>query len=82
MRSSTLIAVLSALLTAQASPLDSRNEKKEERHERTLPVTRDGTQLKLAGKPWTASGANVYWLGLVGYLHFPIRVIERLCSLT
>jgi len=27
-------------------------------------VTREGTQLKLNGIPWTASGANVYWLGL------------------
>jgi mannan endo-1,4-beta-mannosidase len=27
-------------------------------------VTRNGTQLKLNDQPWTASGANVYWLGL------------------
>ena len=27
-------------------------------------VTRVGTQLELNGIPWTASGANVYWLGL------------------
>lgn len=27
-------------------------------------VIRNGTQLKLNGVPWTASGANVYWLGL------------------
>jgi mannan endo-1,4-beta-mannosidase len=27
-------------------------------------VYRNGTSLMLLGKPWTASGANVYWLGL------------------
>ncbi|KAG9239475.1 glycoside hydrolase [Amylocarpus encephaloides] len=27
-------------------------------------VYREGTTLKLQGQPWTASGANVYWLGL------------------
>lgn len=27
-------------------------------------VYRDGAQLRLNGKPWTAAGANVYWLGL------------------
>lgn len=27
-------------------------------------VVRDGTELKLNGIQWTASGANVYWLGL------------------
>lgn len=32
--------------------------------ERNSYVYRDGAQLKLNGKPWTASGANVYWLGL------------------
>ena len=32
--------------------------------ERNSYVYRDGAQLKLDGKQWTASGANVYWLGL------------------
>ncbi|KAJ6437311.1 glycoside hydrolase family 5 protein [Purpureocillium lavendulum] len=32
--------------------------------ERNTHVYRDGTQLKLNGAPWTAAGANVYWLGL------------------
>lgn len=32
--------------------------------ERNTHVTREGTQLKLNGATWTASGANVYWLGL------------------
>ena len=32
--------------------------------ERNSYVYRDGAQLKLDGRPWTASGANVYWLGL------------------
>jgi mannan endo-1,4-beta-mannosidase len=27
-------------------------------------VYREGTSLKLLGEPWTAEGANVYWLGL------------------
>lgn len=27
-------------------------------------VTRSGSQLSLQGRPWTASGANVYWLGI------------------
>jgi mannan endo-1,4-beta-mannosidase len=27
-------------------------------------VYREGTSLRLLGDPWTASGANVYWLGL------------------
>lgn len=30
----------------------------------TQYVTRQGSQLMLGGKPWTASGANVYWLGI------------------
>ncbi|KAF2266954.1 glycoside hydrolase, partial [Lojkania enalia] len=29
-----------------------------------LPITRNATRLYLDGKPWTAAGANVYWLGL------------------
>ncbi|MCJ1304684.1 hypothetical protein MMC08_007497 [Hypocenomyce scalaris] len=32
--------------------------------ERNSYVYRDGAELKLMGKQWTASGANVYWLGL------------------
>ena len=32
--------------------------------ERNSHVYRDEAQLKLNGKPWTAAGANVYWLGL------------------
>jgi mannan endo-1,4-beta-mannosidase len=32
--------------------------------ERNSYVYRDGAQLKLNGKAWTAAGANVYWLGL------------------
>ena len=32
--------------------------------ERNSYVYRDGARLRLNGKPWTASGANVYWLGL------------------
>jgi mannan endo-1,4-beta-mannosidase len=31
---------------------------------RNSPVYRDGKTLKLQGERWTASGANVYWLGL------------------
>lgn len=27
-------------------------------------ITRKGSELQLAGKRWTASGGNVYWLGL------------------
>ncbi|GAB7348502.1 hypothetical protein MBLNU459_g6905t1 [Dothideomycetes sp. NU459] len=32
--------------------------------QRNTWVTRKGTELQLDGKQWTASGANVYWLGL------------------
>ncbi|KAF2108535.1 glycoside hydrolase superfamily [Lophiotrema nucula] len=32
--------------------------------DRDLPVTRNGSRLYLNNKPWTAAGANVYWLGL------------------
>ena len=32
--------------------------------ERNSYVYQEGAQLMLNGKPWTASGANVYWLGL------------------
>ncbi|KAK3337247.1 glycoside hydrolase superfamily [Cercophora scortea] len=28
------------------------------------PITRNGSSLFLAGKPWKAVGANIYWLGL------------------
>ena len=34
-------------------------------------VVRDGTSLKLNGAQWTASGANVYWLGLDENVHPP-----------
>ena len=32
--------------------------------ERSSYVYRQGAELRLGGRPWTASGANVYWLGL------------------
>src|SRR5438105_15348435 len=32
-----------------------------------LFVTRSGTHLQLAGQPYRFGGANVEWLGLVGY---------------
>ena len=32
--------------------------------ERNSYVYQEGAQLMLNGKPWTASGVNVYWLGL------------------
>ena len=31
---------------------------------RDAPVTRQGSNLLLAGNPWKAVGGNVYWLGL------------------
>ncbi len=31
---------------------------------RDASVTREGSKLLLAGKPWKAVGGNVYWLGL------------------
>jgi len=34
-------------------------------------VNRQGAELRLDGKPWTASGANVYWLGLDENVHPP-----------
>src|SRR5256885_13453779 len=30
-------------------------------------VTRSGTQLRLAGRPFRFGGANIEWLGLAGY---------------
>jgi hypothetical protein len=32
---------------------------------RSMPIKRAGGELQLAGKKWSAAGANVYWLGLV-----------------
>ncbi len=78
MRSLTFLTVLSALLGAQASPIDSRSENNDDKRKPTLPITRDGTQLKLGGKPWTASGANVYWLGLVSYSILLVNIIEHM----
>lgn len=37
---------------------------KQEQLLRNSYVVRDGTELRLGGKHWTASGGNVYWLGL------------------
>ena len=44
--------------------LDSFIEPIEVQIERNSYVYRDGATLLLDGAPWTASGANVYWLGL------------------
>lgn len=42
-------------------------------------VTRSGSQLKLGGKPFRFSGANIEWLGLIGYgpLNFEPSQNER-----
>lgn len=32
---------------------------------RSMPITRTGGELQLAGQKWAGAGANVYWLGLV-----------------
>ena len=44
--------------------LDTFIEPLETQLERNSYVYREGAQLMLDGAPWTASGANVYWLGL------------------
>lgn len=44
--------------------LDSLVEPVSGQIERNSYVYRDGSELKLDGQQWTASGANVYWLGL------------------
>ena len=44
--------------------LDSLVEPVSVQIERNSYVYRDGSELKLDGQQWTASGANVYWLGL------------------
>lgn len=43
---------------------DSRAVSITSRWGRNHHVRRDGTELRLQNKRWTASGANIYWLGL------------------
>jgi mannan endo-1,4-beta-mannosidase len=59
--STRLLLVLSALVAIAvgiASPGSSRTDPF---------VTRSGTSLRLAGKPFRFGGANIEWLGLAGY---------------
>src|SRR6187402_2777050 len=51
-----------SLLTSQV--LQTFLEPIEANLARNSHVYRDGTTLRLLGDKWTASGANVYWLGL------------------
>ena len=44
--------------------LDTFIEPLEVQIARNSYVVREGSSLKLNGQPWTAAGANVYWLGL------------------
>lgn len=64
MKTSLAILVTIAAV-ATAAPSDTVPESALfARTERDSHVYREGTQLMLRGKPWTAAGANVYWLGL------------------
>lgn len=51
MKLSYLLTTLIPLTTATTDP-------------RNLPITRHGSTLLLANKPWRAVGPNIYWLGL------------------
>lgn len=49
---STVALIVATVSTASGTPIEDQH------------VTRKGSQLFLGNKPWTASGANVYWLGI------------------
>lgn len=54
-----LLAFFTAIISTPISstPVDQN-------HEANSNIIRHGSSLLLNGAPWTASGANVYWLGL------------------
>src|SRR6476661_5548913 len=55
------VALLTACLLAAAALVDGSGAAQ------SLFVTRSGTHLLLAGKPYRFGGANIEWLGLAGY---------------
>ncbi|KAI9880662.1 MAG: hypothetical protein M1830_001666 [Pleopsidium flavum] len=59
----TIAATVSALAPV-SNPLDDRITDFHRTDNPNSYINRQGAELKLDGKPWTASGANVYWLGL------------------
>ncbi len=67
-----IAALITALLALAAAAAQAQAQ-------RWDLVTRSAAQLTLDGKPWRFSGANVEWLGLVGYgpLNFDAGQTER-----
>ena len=53
----SILLAFTAVANAATASLPASSERK-------LYVARQGSNLKLGGKRWTMSGANVYWLGL------------------
>ncbi|KAK3112816.1 hypothetical protein LTR53_010497 [Teratosphaeriaceae sp. CCFEE 6253] len=59
-KSGTYAPVTTQIISDYIEPIEERQTQ----ILRNSYVVRKGTELQLGGKRWTASGANVYWLGL------------------